>query len=483
MAAEDYSGNPNLFGPGAAPGPEFLSYYTNALQDARISYDVYDVDARSRTAPDPLGVLSHYKAVIWYTANDLYVREPTQPGGTGNSSSCDDEVIASATTSTTAARLLVTGQQALQGAWPAPLQPARGSRRTRAASPTIRGPGQRDDPVGQKTNCVIVSDDFLQYYLGAWIDASIAATDDAVSTLPFKGFGGPFGRRVHAQRRRTRRTTRSTRRRSSRRRASCRATSSRSSTRRARSASTARRPTIRRGHEVRLRRVQRRGLAAAAPHDRPDRRHHRGLKFQISYDTEQDYDYVFVEAHTVGQDDWTTLPDKNGHTTNVVGGSCDIDWDTVHPFLSTTRPTRRRPRLHQRRRPSAPPARGTPPPATPAASRTGRSTCAPTRASRSRSRSPTRRTSRCSGLGVFLDALQVLKDGAVRASRSRAASAAGRPARTRPGPENDAARGSAVRRSASPTARASPRRTRCCGASASRGFRARQPATPSWPTR
>ena len=29
---------------------------------------------------------------------------------------------------------------------------------------------------------------------------------------------------------------------------------------------------------------------------------------------------MFVEAHTVGQDDWTTLPDKNGHTdTNSVG--------------------------------------------------------------------------------------------------------------------------------------------------------------------
>ena len=35
----------------------------------------------------------------------------------------------------------------------------------------------------------------------------------------------------------------------------------------------------------------------------------------------------------MGQDDWTTLPDKNGHTTDEVGASCDIDWDTIHPFL------------------------------------------------------------------------------------------------------------------------------------------------------
>ena len=94
MAAEDYTGPSNVLGQGPHPGPEFLSYYTTALADAGLSYDVYDVDAHSRTAPDPLGVLSHYKSVIWYTGNDLYVREPGQPGGTGNSKLMDDEVIA-----------------------------------------------------------------------------------------------------------------------------------------------------------------------------------------------------------------------------------------------------------------------------------------------------------------------------------------------------------------------------------------------------
>ena len=58
------------------------------------------------------------------------------------------------------------------------------------------------------------------------------------------------------------------------------------------------------------------------------------LSFKLSYDTELDFDYVFVEAHTVGQDDWTTLPDANGNTSNDVGLSCDINWDTLHPFLA-----------------------------------------------------------------------------------------------------------------------------------------------------
>lgn len=35
------------------------------------------------------------------------------------------------------------------------------------------------------------------------------------------------------------------------------------------------------------------------------------LDFTTSYGIESDWDYMFIEAHTVGQDDWTTLPDAN----------------------------------------------------------------------------------------------------------------------------------------------------------------------------
>jgi bacillopeptidase F (M6 metalloprotease family) len=64
------------------------------------------------------------------------------------------------------------------------------------------------------------------------------------------------------------------------------------------------------------------------------------LSFWISRDTEQDWDYVFVEAHTVGQDDWTTLPDANGHTSQSTGpndpdlASCPADWHDLHPWLA-----------------------------------------------------------------------------------------------------------------------------------------------------
>jgi len=56
------------------------------------------------------------------------------------------------------------------------------------------------------------------------------------------------------------------------------------------------------------------------------------LSFWITRDTEFNWDFVFVEAHTVGQDDWTTLEDQNGHTGQETGFVCPF-WLQLHPFL------------------------------------------------------------------------------------------------------------------------------------------------------
>ena len=56
----------------------------------------------------------------------------------------------------------------------------------------------------------------------------------------------------------------------------------------------------------------------------------------------------FVEAHTVGQDDWTTLRDLNGHTSQDTGLVCPF-WLDLHPFLAHYQ-TRQR-RRHAARRP------------------------------------------------------------------------------------------------------------------------------------
>jgi bacillopeptidase F (M6 metalloprotease family) len=67
------------------------------------------------------------------------------------------------------------------------------------------------------------------------------------------------------------------------------------------------------------------------------------LSFWTSYNLELDFDYMIVEAHTVGQDNWTTLPDQNGHTTSDLSAdeACTGGWsnpddaaNVLHPFLT-----------------------------------------------------------------------------------------------------------------------------------------------------
>jgi len=59
------------------------------------------------------------------------------------------------------------------------------------------------------------------------------------------------------------------------------------------------------------------------------------LRFQLSPDTEPAYDHLIVEAHTAGEDDWTTLPDVNGGTSTRPPAECTGDsfLISLHPFL------------------------------------------------------------------------------------------------------------------------------------------------------
>ena len=163
--------------------------------------------------------------------------------------------------------------------------------------------------------------------------------------------------------------------------------------------------------------IARPGLQAADAAPSTCRRASGSLSFWTSYDTEQDWDYLFVEAHTVGQDDWTTLPDQNGHTTTDTGQSCAAGWDDIHPFARPLPDVRRRApatlhadghdRLLERRdRRLA------------AAGSSGRRPVAPTPGSRSRCRSPTSSDWGTQGLGVFLDDVVAL-DGRVDLVRGR----------------------------------------------------------------
>jgi peptidase M1-like protein/immune inhibitor InhA-like protein len=54
------------------------------------------------------------------------------------------------------------------------------------------------------------------------------------------------------------------------------------------------------------------------------------VSFWVDRSTEEFWDFFFVEAHTPGQDDWTTLPDLNGHSTQITPLGFVPE---EHPFL------------------------------------------------------------------------------------------------------------------------------------------------------
>lgn len=323
LSAEDYSGPSNSPAYPGTSGPYLLKQYTDALDANGVGYDVYDVDANARTAPDHLGVLGHYKAVVWYTGNDLLTREPGQGPGSGVSKLADDEILAARAYLNEGGRLLYTGQNAgyaqINGF---PYNPA--------------GQPPFCAPAGAVSNCVPLGNDFLQYYLGAYLSIDAAGDKASASALPFQLAGGPFGSTTF--------TLNGGDSADNQAHVSSFVTTSSILPRDAypqfasdkavgfdRPASFD--PTTGSYYAVaksddnayqRLRRtVDLTGVTSDA-----------ALKFKLSHDTEPAYDYVFVEAHTVGQDDWTTLPDRNGNTSTDVGSSCDINWDTLHPFLA-----------------------------------------------------------------------------------------------------------------------------------------------------
>ncbi|HET7530570.1 MAG TPA: M14 family zinc carboxypeptidase, partial [Mycobacteriales bacterium] len=188
LAAEDYSG----MSPNAAPGagPSYLGTYLDALADAGIPADVYDIDAQGRNLADALGVLGHYRAVLWYTGLDDYVRDPGQTVGV--SKLFDDQMVAVRDYLNEGGKVLVTGQRALQGAWSEYSYNPLGRFPDK---PQCRSNTSGTGPVGQLENCVNVSNDFLQYWMGAYSRANQATNAGAVSALTLVGqspFSGAF---------------------------------------------------------------------------------------------------------------------------------------------------------------------------------------------------------------------------------------------------------------------------------------------------
>ena len=331
LAAEDYTGSTSTASTSpaypAGPGPHFDQYFTQALAANGIQADVYDIDAEGRQAPDALGVLSHYDAVVWYTGNDLLTRAADQPGGSGVQRVVNDTIVDVRSYLNEGGKLLYNGQYHAQ-------QQLDGYAFNVEGEPPYCN-------TARPGACIPLSNDFLQYWLGAYQYSHVAGTPfdapdkPAASALQLLGAGGPFGSTAFA----------------------LNGADSADNQEHVYSMLTtssilpeAAFPLFASEAAVKV--------PGPSPFDPPSGDFYAvadseddgwqrlrktidltgaasgELSFKISYDLEPLYDFVIVEAHPVSDpNDWTTLPDENGHTINDTAESCPIDWRSIHPFL------------------------------------------------------------------------------------------------------------------------------------------------------
>ena len=329
VAAEDYTGA----SPVQTPGPHYPGYYLDALAANGIAADVYDVDARARTAPDQLGVLSHYDAVVWYPGDDVVTRRTGW--GPGNADRLAmDEMLEFRAYMNEGGRVLYTGDMAGEQftgnvgtqlydpkgeSQCAPLPPGQDPRRCLALRGSgdgtndvlqyffggylaVLGDGIADD--GSAFDLTGIADPFqgLDWALNGGDSAdnqhdtsSFIATSGILPTDGFEQFeswpssrwdkpGGPFSPHTGEQ------------------------------------------YVYSQIADVSYKRLTREVAVPASGSQ--------SLTFWTSYDTEEAWDHLFVEARTPGGADWTTLPDANGHTTQATGDSCAAGWTELHPQLN-----------------------------------------------------------------------------------------------------------------------------------------------------
>ena len=328
LSAEDYTGN----SPAQAGGPNYLDYYKDALSQNGVAYDVYDVDARGRTAPDALGVLSHYKAVLWYTGDDIVVREPTQAAGTASRLALQ-ELYEIRDFMNEGGRVAYVGKNA-------------GSADTTAVAQYYDPFENRDCAVTATTVAPFCRplfgagdgvNDVLEYWFGAGLVNVGAGVDDEGNAFDVLGVDDPFGGLAWSF--------------------------NGPDTAQNQDGTLGPNSYITTSGLMPADEYPQFNSWVAARYNRPggpfdprtgdfyvhsqiaDVSYKRlmrtvtvpagggNLSFWTSYNTEPDWDFMFVEARTVGQENWTTLPDVNGNTGTSTGDSCPEGWNELHPQL------------------------------------------------------------------------------------------------------------------------------------------------------
>ncbi|OZG72311.1 carboxypeptidase [Hahella sp. CCB-MM4] len=290
IAAEDYTGEYPVYDNNTAPN--YLSYYTDALDGAGYSYDVWNVDERL-AAPDYREILSHYDAVIWYTGDDYASTQPSFDIHEDMKLAIRDYL------NYYDGKLLATGQ----------------------------GLSQLSTVFGN------YSDDFFQYYLGSFIHLESSGVDGDGNPYSIEGVAGdPLMDGLLLELNGAESAGNQTN------NDSFLASSGFLSSYDQQIGATYVRPGggfgptsgeyyVYSGQADQS--YKRLGGTFVVPADNPT------LTFNMAYETEADWDFAFVEISVAGSGKWTTLPEVGGATTRNTGSSCTSDWvSQLHPFLA-----------------------------------------------------------------------------------------------------------------------------------------------------
>ncbi|GAA4953777.1 M14 family metallopeptidase [Yinghuangia aomiensis] len=339
VANEDYKGVNPTYPPGTS-APKYAQQYLDSLKANGVKASLWDIDQQG--VPDAVGVLGHFKAVVWYLGDNRLTQdaadEPTRVGGSGQ---FPDSTVADRAVALTYAmrdylneggKVMYAGETT---AYYGPLAGANGGGIYYGLK------GHPDQPcwitTSYRDDCELLSDDFTQYYFGAYARAATGGVNGVTGTDtgPFAGTaaglpgtasnpvneaGGflPTGAILPPN----------------------------SFPQFGSSQSAAVYQGVPSGpltppegqkyiagphvDESYMRMTRTIDLSSVTAADAAK------LTAQMSWDTEQNWDHVIVEAHTVGQDDWTTLPDLNGRSTQQLPEDCSSGYlaQKDHPFLA-----------------------------------------------------------------------------------------------------------------------------------------------------
>ncbi|MGW0663173.1 M14 family zinc carboxypeptidase [Streptodolium elevatio] len=336
IANEDYKGVNPTYPPGTN-APKYANEYLDAVRAAGSKPALWDVDQQG--VPDALGVLGHFKAVVWYLGDNRLTQDAADEFvPVGSTQLVPDAQVADRAFQLTmevrdylneGGKLLYSGETS---AYYGPLRGVNGGGiyyglKGEPQTPCRITTSYRDD-------CEILSDDFTQYYLGAYDRGSVSGVNGVVGTQPplagvNVGLPGAASNPINE--------------------AGGFLTTSTvlppaqfpqfTSYAAAEYAGVPSGPfTPYEGvkyvagphqDDVYMRLTRTIDLTGVTAADAAK------LTAQMSWDVEEGYDNVIVEAHTVGQDDWTTLPDLNGRSSQAAPAECEAGFYLKdHPFLA-----------------------------------------------------------------------------------------------------------------------------------------------------